>query len=149
MGNYASAYEEYYKNINSRFKEKSSDYKNNKYEKYKLHSDNKNYFSKEYWIVKIEHQLLGSILLLSFFMVLKYGNIPNIKGIYSACKNSLISQFDYDESIEAFNSMDIYGYKAKDFRIGPFKIEDLKSQNLKVGWNNFINSIRQSEGQEI
>lgn len=155
MGNYASAYEEYYKNINNKSKEKEiwnrkRHSSRNGSGKYKEHADGEAvFFSKEYWIRRIEIELAGSLALLSCFIALKYVNIPYTRGAYVWCRNAIVSEFNYDQSIEAFNSMEIGGYKTKDFRIGTFKIEDLKSENLKAGWNNFVQYINQLQGQSV
>ena len=155
MGNYTSAYEEYYKNINNKAKEKEIWHRKQHSSgrgsgKYKTHADGETvYFSKEYWIRRIEIELAGSLALLSCFIALKYVNTPYTNEVYVWCRNAVVKELNYDQSIEAFNSMEIGGYKAKDFRIGTFKIEDLKSENLKAGWNNFIQYINQLQGQSI
>ena len=138
MGNYASAYEEYYKNINNKSKEKEirnrkQHLNRNGARKYEVHADEEViYFSKKYWIRRIQIELVGSLALLSCFMVLKYVDTPYTRGAYLWCRNAVVSEFNYDQSIEAFNSMEIGKYKVKDFRIGAFKIEDLKSENFSI-----------------
>ena len=155
MGNYTSAYEEYYKNINNKSKNrelKNENHlsKNSSIRSYRSHADERiKYCTKDYWIKTIQMNIAGSLLLLSFFIVLKYTNDPNINKLHVWCRNAVISDFNYDESIEAFNSMEIGQYKAKDFRIGPFKIEDLKSENLKVGFDNFKEYLNQLKGKNI
>ena len=155
MGNYASAYEEYYKNINNKSKDKQFKSgkhfsKNNESNNYMSRADERiKYCTKDYWIKRIERELAGSLVLLSCFMLLKYANVPSINGLYFWCRNAVVSDFNYDESIEAFNSMEIGGYKTKDFRSGSFKIEDLKYENLKTGWDNFKEYLNQLREKNI
>ena len=155
MGNYASAYEEYYKNINNNSKDKELKSgkhfsKTNRNSTYMSHADERiKYCTKDYWVKRIEMEIAGSLLLLSFFIVLKYANVPSINMVHFWCRNAVVNDFNYDESIEAFNSMEIGGYKTKDFRMGPFKIEDLKTENLKIGFNNFKEYLSQIQGEDL
>lgn len=155
MGNYASAYEEYYRNINNKYKDKEirntkKFSRNHEINNYKSHADGHiRYFTKDYWIRRIERELTGSLVLLSCFMLLKYTNIQNINGLYLWCRNAVVSEFNYDQSIEAFNAIEIGGYKAKDFRIGSFKIDDLKSENLKAELDNFKEYLSQLREKSI
>lgn len=155
MGNYASAYEEYYKNINNRSRDneqrKNSFFRNNKTNNdFMMHSDNKiRYFTKSYWIKRLERELAGSLVLLSCVAGLKYSNNQEMNKFYVLSKQTIMSQFDYDQSIEAFNSIEIGNFKVRDVRIGQFKVEDLKYENLKKSIENFKEYLNQTKEKSM
>lgn len=155
MGNYASAYEEYYRNLNRKAREKDLGNRknlsnNHGSNNFMTHADDKTrYFTKNYWIKRIERELAGSLFLILCFMGLKYTHIQNIHDFYLWCRGAVVSEFNYDESIEAFNSIEIGDFKARDFRLGTFKIEDLKSENLKSYMENFKEYINQLRAKSI
>ena len=154
MGNYASAYEEYYKNLNNKSRDnetkKSSPFKNRSNNNFMIDSDRgSKYFSKSYWETKVKRQLAGSLVLISFFAALKYSGVENVNKYYSFCKQSILMPFNYDESIEAFNSVEIGTFKIRDIRIGQFKVEDLKHENLKKGIENFKEYLNQVRGESM
>ncbi len=159
MGNYSSAYEEYYKNINNKSITKESGNRGpflnrgvNNTQSNKFQSCNAEeiyYFSKDYWIRRIERELAGSLALLACFMGLKYTNIKNVQDFYKWCKQNVVSEFNYDQSVEVLNSMEIGTFKTKDFKIGTFEIEDLKSENLKTEMKNFKEYINKLQGEKV
>ena len=154
MGNYASAYEEYYKNLNNKSRDNerksSSPFKNRSNNNFMMNSDKGDkYFTKAYWIKKIERQLAGSLVLISCFIGLKYSGVQNINKLYILCRQSILSPFNYDESIEAFNSIEIGSFRVRDIRIGQFKVEDLKYENLKKGIENFKEYLEQMRGESM
>ena len=143
MGNYSSAYEEYYKNINNKSSDNEStkNYSfNNKSrsDSFNMNTNDKSrYLTKNYLIKRVERELAGSLVLVSCFMALKYTNIKDVNNFYILCKQALASELNYDQSIEAFNSIEIGDFKTRDIRIGNFKIEDLKYENVKQNMENF------------
>lgn len=153
MGNYRSAYEEYYKNINK----KTNDKEHSKYLPLDKNIDvslrnketEKKYFTKRYWIKRFEREIAGALILVTLFAGLKYIKINEVQKIHIICKQSLMQNFDYDSSIEAFNNVEIGTFKIRDAKIGDFKVEDLKFENLKLKMNNFINYIRNQSSTQI
>lgn len=159
MGNYSSAYEEYYKNINNKSRTKESSNKNpflnnraikilnNKTQ----HSgiENVDYFSKDWLIRKVEMELVLSLALLIFFMGLKYTGVKSVQEFYKWCKYNVVSEFNYDQSIEVLNSIEIGTFKTNDIKIGEFDIEDLKYENLKIGVENFKSYLNQIQRKSI
>lgn len=82
-------------------------------------------------------------------MGLKYTNIKNVQDFYKWCKQNVVSEFNYDQSVEVLNSMEIGTFKTKDFKIGTFEIEDLKSENLKTEMKNFKEYINKLQGEKV
>lgn len=155
MGNYTSAYEEYYKNLNNKSMHKESEKKHpflNKSSNNNLKSvsnEQISYFTKNYWIKRIERELIGSLILLSCFIGLKYTNVQDVNKFYILCKQAVASEFNYDKSIEDFNSIEIGAFKTKDVRIGMFKFEDLKYENLKENIEHFKEYLNTLKGESI
>ena len=154
MGNYTSAYEEYYKNLNKKTMNRESE------KKYFFNKSNNNnlkqvaneqisYFTKNYWIKRIERELIGSLILLLCFIGLKYTKVQNMDKFYILYKQAVVSEFNYDKSIEAFNSIEIGNFKTKDVRIGMFKFEDLKYENLKENMEHFKEYLNTLKGESI
>jgi len=150
MNSYRSAYESYYKNINNEAKGKKE---SNKHFSLGKKSDNpissKHGINMKYndtiinmIIKRITKELTGATILLLFFVGLKYIPLPEVKGMYTKCKQELTQNFNYNESINAFNTIDIGTLKGKDINIGGFTAEDLKIENLKIKTSNFIKYLK-------
>jgi len=150
MSSYRSAYENYYKNINNTEKEKKD---NNKY--FTLGKKADNSISSKYGInikyndtmlntliKRIISELTGATLLLLFFIALKYIPLTQIKEMHIKCKQTLEYNFKYNESIDAFNEIQIGNIKGKDLKIGDFTTEDLKVEKLRAKASNFMEYIK-------
>lgn len=159
MGNYSSAYEEYYKNINNKSITKESSNKNpflnNRASKILNNktkhngTENMDYFSTDYFIKRVEMKLFLSLALLISFMGLKYTGIKSVQEFYKWCKHNVVSEFNYDQSIEVINSIEIGTFKINEIKIGEFDIEDLKYENLKTGVKNFKSYLNQIQKKSI
>ena len=134
MSSYRSAYENYYKNINNTEKGKKD---NNKY--FTLGKKADNSISSKYGInigyndtitnaliKRIIRELAGATLLLLFFVLLKYIPSTQVNEMHIKCKQTLEYNFNYNESINAFNTIQIGNLKGADLNIGNFTAEDLK-----------------------
>ena len=145
MSSYRSAYENYYKNINNTVKGKKD---NNKY--FNLNKKADNSTSSKYGndtiinilIKRIIRELTGAIILLLFFAGLKYIPSTQVKEMHTKCKQTLEQNFNYNDSIEAFNTIKIGTIKGKDLKIGSFTTEDFKIENLKIKASNFMEYIK-------
>ena len=150
MSSYRSAYENYYKNINNAVNEKKD---NNKY--FNLGKKDDNSISSKYGInikyndtmkntliKRIIRELTGATILLLFFVGLKYIPSPQVKEMHIKCKESLEYNFNYNESIDAFNTIQIGNIQGKDLKIGNLTTEDLKIDNLKMKASNFIEYLK-------
>ena len=150
MSSYRSAYENYYKNINNTEKEKKD---NNKY--FTLGKKADNSISSKYGInikyndtmlntliKRIISELTGATLLLLFFIALKYIPLTQIKEMHIKCKQTLEYNFKYNESIDAFNEIQIGNIKGKDLKIGDFTTEDLKVEKLRAKASNLMEYIK-------
>ena len=150
MSSYRSAYENYYKNINNAAKGKKD---NNKY--FTLGKKADNSISSKYGInikyndtmintliKRIIRELTGATILLLFFASLKYIPSTQINEMHIKCKQTLEQNFNYNESIDAFNTIQIGNIKGKDLNIGNFTTEDLKIENLKIKASNFMEYIK-------
>jgi hypothetical protein len=148
MSDYRSAYENYYKNINKTIKDNSNRYltKDKKADnfigsKYCIDLKSKDKI-KEVLIKRIITELTGALILLLFFSGLKYIPVAQVKEIHIKCKETLEKDFNYDGAIDAFNQMYIGKIQGKDLRIGGFKAEDLKIENLKAKSADFMEYIK-------
>lgn len=150
MSIYRSAYENYYKNINNKVKAKKD---NNKYftlgkiayksidTRYgrELNDNNK---LINILIKRITRELTGAIILLLFFVGLKYIPSTQVEEMHIKYKQTLEQSFNYNQSIDAFNTIEIGNAKVKDLRIGTFTTEDLKIENLQTKASNFIEYLK-------
>lgn len=147
MSDYRSAYENYYKNINKAVKGK-----NNIYSKRDKKADNSisskysiNLKSgdgvKEVLIRRVITELTGALILLLFFVGLKYIPAAHVKELHIECKEALEQEFNYNGAIDAFNKTYIGKIQGKDLRIGNFTAEDLKIEKLKAKAAEFIEYI--------
>lgn len=147
MSSYRSAYENYYKNINNAVKGNKD---NNKHFTLGKSSDNSislrhgvnNDTMGNFIIKRIIRELTGATILLLFFVGLKYTPLPQVKEMHIKCKQTLSQNFNYNESIEVFNSIQIGNVKGKDLQFGGFTTEDLKIENLKVRASNFMDYLK-------
>lgn len=148
MSYYRSAYENYYKNIN-----KAAKGKNNIYSKRDKKADNsissKYSFDlkskdgvKEILIRRVITELTGALILLLFFVGLKYIPTAQVKELHITCKETLEKEFNYNDAIDAFNKMYIGKIQGKDLRVGNFTAEDLKIEKLKAKAADFIEYIK-------
>ena len=150
MSSYRSAYENYYKNINNPEKRKKD---NNKY--FTLGKKADNSISSKYGInigyndtiatiliKRIIKELTGATILLLFFVLLKYIPLTQVKEMHIKCKQTLEYNFNYNESLEAFNKIQIGNIKGKDLNIGNYTAEDLKLENLKGKVSDFMEYIK-------
>lgn len=152
MSSYRSAYENYYKNINSNDKRKRDHLilgrKTDDRHKPIYNIKDKNTMMN-FFIKRIITELTGATILLLFFLSIKY--IPSSKSdqIYSKCKQVLNYNFNYDECIDAFNQIEIGNIKGEDLKVGDFSTEDLKIENLKVRAANFIEYIKNNKSEQV
>jgi hypothetical protein len=150
MSSYRSAYENYYKNINNAVKGKKD---NNKY--FNLGKKADNSISSKYGInikcndtmintliKRIIKELTGATILLLFFVGLKYFPSTQVKEMHIKCKETLEQNFNYNESIDAFNTIQLGNIQVKDLKIGNFTTEDLKIDNLKMKVSNFMEYLK-------
>lgn len=147
MSSYRSAYENYYKNINNAVKGNKD---NSKHFTLGKSSDNSislrhgvnNDTMGNFVIKRIIRELTGATILLLFFVGLKYTPLPQVKEMHIKCKQTLSQNFNYNESIEVFNSIQIGNVKGKDLQFGGFTTEDLKIENLKIRASNFMDYLK-------
>ena len=150
MSSYRSAYENYYKNINNEDKGKKD---KNKY--FNLGKKAENSINSKYGInvkyndtiintliKRIIKELTGATILLLFFVGLKYIPLTQVKEMHIKCKETLEQNFNYNESIDAFNTIQIGNIQGKDLKIGSFTAEDLKIDNLKIKASNFMEYLK-------
>lgn len=152
MSSYRSAYENYYKNINNVAKGNKDSNK-----KFTLGKKADNSIRPQYGIdrkydntminvliKRIIRELTGATILLLFFVGLKYIPSTQVEDMRIKCKQALSQNFNYNDSIESFNAMQIGNVKGKDLKIGDLTTEDLKIQNLKAKVSNFIEYLKKS-----
>ena len=150
MSSYRSAYENYYKNINNAVNGKKD---NNKYFNLGKKADNSissrygintgyNYTMTNTVLKRIIRELTGAIILLLFFLGLKYIPLNQVKEMHVKYKQTLEQNFNYNEYIDAFNTSQIGNIKGKDLTIGNFTSEDLKIDNLKIKALNFMEYLK-------
>jgi hypothetical protein len=150
MSSYRSAYENYYKNINNTEKGKKD---NNNY--FSLGKKTDNSIGSKYggdmkhndnmttrFIKRIISELVGATLLLLLFFALKYIPSNQVNGMHIQFKQTLENNFNYNESIDALNTIQIGNAKGQELNIGNFTTEDLKIENLKLRASNFIDYIK-------
>jgi len=150
MSSYRSAYENYYKNINNIERGKKD---NNK--SFTLGKKADKSISSKYrmnvgyedtmlntLIKRLIRELAGATLLLLFFVLLKYIPLTQVKEMHIKCKQTLEYNFNYNESLEAFNTIQIGNIKGKDLNIGNYTAEDLKLENLKGKVSDFMEYIK-------
>ena len=150
MSSYRSAYENYYKNINNEDKGKNDKNKFLNLGKKAENSINSKYginakyndTIKNTLIKRIIKELTGAIVLLLFFVGLKYIPLTQVKEMHIKCKETLEKNFNYNESIDAFNTTQIGNIQGKDLKIGSFTAEDLKIDNLKIKASNFMEYLK-------
>jgi hypothetical protein len=70
-------------------------------------------------------------------MLLKYIPSTQVNEMHMKCKQALEYNFNYNESVDAFNTIQIGNLKGEDLKIGNFTAED-----LKVKASNFIEYIK-------
>lgn len=137
MSDYRSAYERYYKNINNAARGKKD---NNKYLPLSdsfigpksMRGAGSNDGQGNYLIKRIIRELIGATLLLVIFFGLKFIPLEQVRNIHSISKQAVSQNFDYDKSIETFSYINI----------GNFKLDDLRTENLKVKASEFINYLK-------
>jgi len=150
MSIYRTAYENYYKNINNAAKGKKD---NNKY--FSLGKKADDSIGSKYGIKlkyndriintlikRIIRELTGAIILLLFFLGLKYIPLDQVKEMHVKYKQTLEQSFNYNEYIDVFNTSQIGNIKGKDLTIGNFTTEDLKIDNLKIKALNFMEYLK-------
>jgi len=150
MSIYRSAYENYYKNINNAAKGKKD---NNKYSSQGKKTGN--FMSSKYGIKikyndrimntlikRIIRELTGAIILLLFFLGLKYIPLNQVKEMHIKCKQTLEQNFNYNEYIDTFNTIKIGNIEGKNFNIRDITLEDLKIDNLKIKASNFMEYLK-------
>ena len=149
MSNYMSEYEEYYKNINKRNDDKhKSRYlpinrKSNNHIHAALANDEQvKYFSKDYWIRRIIRELSCALVILTIVIGLKYIKNDYVQKAYIWSRSLIISSFNYDETIEAFNNYEFGTLKIKELNVGGFTVEDLKSDKISARINSFIDYLK-------
>ena len=156
MSSYRSAYENYYKNINNAVNGKKD---NNKY--FNLGKKAENSISSKYginikcndtmkntFIKRIIRELTGATILLLFFVGLKYIPSSQVNEMHIKCKETLEHNFNYNESIDAFNTIQIGNIQGKDLKIGNITTEDLKIDNLKTKTSNFIEYLKNNNNSQ-
>lgn len=152
MSNYRSAYENYYKNINNVAKGNKD---NNR--KFTLSKKADKSIKPQYGVDKTYNnniinvlikraikELTGATILLLFFVGLKYISLTQVEDMHIKFKQALSQNFNYNESIESFNAMQIGNIKGKDLKIGDLTTEDLKIQNLKAKVSNFVEYLKKT-----
>ena len=150
MSSYRSAYENYYKNINNAVKRKKD---KNKY--FNLGKKDDNAISSKYGInikyndtminaliKRIIRELTGATILLLFFVLLKYIPATQFKEMHIKCKETLEQNFNYNDSIDALNTIQIGNIQGKDLKIGNLTTEDFKIDNLKTKASNFMEYLK-------
>lgn len=150
MGSYRSAYEDYYKHINNTTKGKKNKKnhlilgkKTNNSIGSRYGSDMKNNDNLMNILIKrATKELTGAIILLLFFLGLKYIPSTQVQEIYTGCKYTINKSFNYNEYIETFSTMQIGNIKGKDLKIGSFTVDDLKIENLKAKTSNFMEYLK-------
>lgn len=157
MNNYRSAYENYYKNINNRAKGKQDSIRYSPLGKnrddlikspYGI-SRSSEFNFKEFCVKRIMRELIGAAILLLVFVGLKYIPVNQVRQVHDTCKEVLNQQFNYDESIEAFNNAEVGNFKMKDLKIGDLSLEDFKSNSLKVKTSNFIEYLKNKSNLQV
>lgn len=148
MSIYRSAYENYYKNINKTVKgtnnrfsirdKRADELISSKYS-VDLRSKDK---IIEKLIKRLITELTGATILLIFFVALKYIPSIQVKSLYIKCKDTIEQDFNYNGTIDAFNEMYIGKIQGKDLKIGEFKADDLKTENLKSKAASFMENIK-------
>lgn len=143
MSDYRSVYERYYKNINNLSKEKK---KKTQYLSFSNQKDNiykGNYMDKgrgeNYFIKILIRQLIASTLLILILFGLKVIPLKEVNGAYTFSKNMLSKNFDYDQSIDVFNSL----------KIGNLNADNLKYENLKKKTSKFIDYLKENSNLKI
>lgn len=149
MSSYRSAYENYYKNINNDKRNKKD---KSRHWIFGKKTDNvtrsiqginmKDNAIIETLIKRVIKELTGATILLLFFVGLKYIPSVQVQEMHINCKQVLIYNFNYDECIDVFNTVQIGNVKGKDLRIGNFSAEDLKIENLKAKASNFMEYLK-------
>lgn len=146
MSSYRSAYEEYYKNINSvargkNDKNKYSDFRKNNGNSISLKSGiNFNNNGKIISILtkRFIKELTGAAILLVFFMGLKYIPTDRVKEMHVKCKQTLEYNLNYKDYISTIDAI----------QIGDIKIANLQIDNLKAKAYNFIEDIKKTDNMK-
>lgn len=149
MDNYKSAYENYYKNINNVNKDRNKfvakDKRNNITTSLKYGSNKKNEDNiMNYLIKRITRELTGSIVLLLFFIGLKYIPLSQVEDMYVKCKQTLNYNFSYNDCVNAISMIKIGNIEGKDMNIKNFTMDDFKIEDLKTKASNFVDYIKQN-----
>ncbi|MBE6071305.1 MAG: hypothetical protein E7208_05045 [Clostridium butyricum] len=147
MNNYREAYDKYYRNINKQSNVKIDENKNifsikNKERIYRDKNEVNNILSKKYWIKRANREIIGAMVLIALFGVLKYTPLEGTKNIYTKCKNLLNTTLTYDQSIDTLKSIDVGTFKGELFNMNGLTFEDFKSDNFKKEFQEAINYIK-------
>lgn len=145
MSDYRSAYERYYKNINNTANGKKE---SNKYLPLSSRNDssmNLKYGTRakissqgNYFVKRMIRELVGAMLLLVIFFGMKFIPLNQVQEVYTISKQTLTQTFDYDKCIETFSYV----------KIGNFKLEDMKKNNIKLKVSQFVDYLKNvSKGQ--
>jgi len=140
MSSYRSAYENYYKNINNPEKRKKD---NNKYFTLGKKADNSissrhginigyNATMTNTLIKRIIRELTGATLLLLFFVLLKYIPSTQVYEMHIKCKQALEYNFNYNESIDAFNTIQIGNFTTEDLKVKASNLIEYIKDNNKL-----------------
>lgn len=147
MTDYRSEYERYYKNINRSISQKQS--KKYLFSGFRDRSSlNLPYASREYGgadyssrsdrlVRKFIRQLEVSLALLAFVFGLKALPTPETSYVLNGTKYYLNMPFEYDQTIDAMNQMDVAGFKIENLHL-----ENLKSQNIKNNLSEFMEYLK-------
>lgn len=145
MTDYRSEYERYYKNINSSSgnseskrhlfsRVRNSDYSGIAY------NGRNSYMSYEgggrYAKILIR-QLEASLILLVMFVGLKSAPLPQVQRVHQKAKFFINQTFEYDTTIDVMSNMEVGG-----FQMSNLHLENLKSQNIKSSFYNFIDYMK-------
>ena len=145
MTDYRSEYERYYKNINSssgsskRKKPLFSRLKSRDYSEVS-YSGRNSYMSydKGGKVVKILiRQLEASLILLVIFVGLKSAPSSQVQKVHQKAKFFINQTFEYDTAIDAMSNMEVGGFQMQNLHL-----ENLKSQNIKSSFYNFIDYMK-------
>ena len=147
MTDYRSEYERYYKNINRSVSQKVS--KKHLFSSFRDKSSlnlpyvNKGYGGADYssrsdrLVRTFIRQLEISLVLLVFVFGLKALPTPETSYVLNGTKYYLNIPFEYDQTIDAMNQMDVAGFKIENLHL-----ENLKSQNIKNNLSEFMEYLR-------
>ena len=155
MSSYRSAYENYYKNINNFEKGKKDkskfsifDRKTNNPIRPIYGANSNNYNKMDFIIKRVIKELTGATIILLFFAALKYIPTAQVQEMHANCKQAINYNFNYDQCIDEFNTIEIGNVKIKDLKIGNYTTEDLKMENLKVKALSFMDYLKNNRNMQ-